>query len=185
LLGSVSVGKTCLISRWVDLKYNNRYLPTISVGVRKIPLDLEGNDFDLCIWDTPGDERFKSVIRQQVHGTDCAMIVFDLTNEESFNDIRNWVLYFRENADCNFIIVGNKDDLLDKFPNYENKVKSLCEEFHVDIYFTSALTGDNVDDAFHQLIQIAYKHKSHSTLTTRTITPQTSSNEAKKSLCCF
>jgi small GTP-binding protein len=185
LLGSVSVGKTCLINRWGDLKYNNLYLSTITLGVRKIPLDLEGSDFDLFIWDTPGDERFKSAIQHQVHGTDGAMIVFDLTNEESFNDIRNWVSFLRENSDCNFIIVRNKDDILDKFPNYENKVNILCAEFSVDYYFTSPLDGYNVDDAFHQLIQIAYEHKSQQTLTTRTTTPRSSSNETKKSLCCF
>jgi small GTP-binding protein len=146
---------------------------------------LEGSDFDLFIWDTSGDERFKSVIQQQVHGTDGAMIVFDLTNEESFNDIRNWVTFLRENADCNFIIVGNKCDLDDNFPDFVNKLNTLWEEFHVDYYFTSALTGSNVDDVFHQLIQIAYEHKSQQTLTTSTTPPQPSSNEAKKSLGCF
>jgi hypothetical protein len=64
-------------------------------------------------------------------------------------------------------------------------VKSLCEEFHVESYFTSPLDGYNVDDAFHQLIQIAYEHKSHPTLTTSTTPPQPSSNKQKNLYVAF
>ena len=92
LIGNVSVGKSSIIKRFINNEFNNTYICTVGTELSKKSLLIEENKLiNLFIWDTCGQERFRTVTRQYYRDTEAILLVFDLTNEKSFNDLYSWL----------------------------------------------------------------------------------------------
>ena len=153
ILGEASVGKTSIIGRYIDNSFHDLYTCTIQAEKRsKVINEDENTSLRLNIWDTAGQEKFKSITRQYYRDAHGAIIVFDLTSRKSFDEVKNWIKELKSygSEETVIIILGNKSDLSNERAVPEDDIrKELNEEyFYSDV---SAKTGNNIILAFDNL----------------------------------
>ena len=153
ILGEASVGKTSIIGRYVDNSFHDLYNCTIQAEKRsKVINEDENTSLRLNIWDTAGQEKYKSITRQYYRDADGAIIVFDLTSRKSFDEVKNWIKELKSfgSEETVIIILGNKSDLSNDRAVPEDDIrKELNDEyFYSDV---SAKTGNNIILAFDNL----------------------------------
>ncbi len=156
IVGDHEVGKTSIIRRFVEKKFSDDYRTTIGLNIMTHNFEFFGNKISLFLWDVGAQEYFKRYRKAYYNEAQAAFIVFDITKRESYDNVINWyeeLMSFKSN-DLSIVIVGNKTDLVDKrVIDYEEGVQmanTLSEENRIKISYIeiSALTGENVEDAF-------------------------------------
>lgn len=157
MLGDSGVGKTALVSQWVHGKYQDGQRPTIGAAYSKAKYIFNGEEHKIQVWDTAGEERYRSMAPIYAQGAFGALIVFDLTNRHSLEHIREWMKCLEGNGDIPIVIAGNKCDLEDGREVDMDEAMAQMEELGLEYYETSAKTGKSVDEAFQSLIQKALK----------------------------
>lgn len=186
-IGNTGVGKTSIIEQFTRNIFTPNIDQTIGVNFRKQTMNIGTTELQLRIWDTAGQEAYKSLTLSYIRGSHVVIAVYDITNIDTFRDLPQWIKSIEENLTEQVIIaiVGNKSDLEE-----ERKVQtSEGEQFAATgkyIFFeTSAKTGKNVQDLFEQLAQEAYnvalKLKQGTDINDPTPAPL---NPTKKSRCC-
>ena len=152
VLGDISVGKTSVIGRFITNTFSENYKSSISCEFKKKELDIDGEtSANLQIWDTCGEERFMSVTKQYYNGSHGAMIIYDLTNKESFIKMNRWIKDVKNNApkDIVIMVVGNKTDLVTEKVDLGEELTPFKKEYlYCDV---SAKSGTNVSLAFENL----------------------------------
>ncbi|EOD18748.1 ras-related protein [Emiliania huxleyi CCMP1516] len=153
LIGDSGVGKSCLLLRFADDKWTDSYISTIGVDFKIRTVQLDGKNIKLQIWDTAGQERFRTISSTYYRGAHGIIVVYDITNRESFNNVKRWLKeidkYARENV--NKLLVGNKADLADDNELravQKQEGKNFADELGVQFLEASAKTGAFVDTAF-------------------------------------
>jgi small GTP-binding protein len=153
LLGDAGVGKTSISGRYIDSTFKDNYQATIQVEKRmKIINEDDKTSVRLNIWDTAGQEKFRSITRQFYRDCHGAFIVFDLTKKSSFNELKNWMdeLKTHGNDDTVIIILANKSDLTTEREISEEEIKNKINNKYK--YFeVSAKTGNNISLAFDEM----------------------------------
>ena len=116
LIGDSGVGKTSLLLGYSDNNFNNNFIPTIGIDFKIKTIELHGKKIKLQIWDTAGQERFISITTSYYRGAMGIMLVYDVTNSKSFDNISKWLRNIQEhsNPDVEKIILGNKCDMEDR-----------------------------------------------------------------------
>ncbi|MFW9936166.1 MAG: Rab family GTPase [Candidatus Thorarchaeota archaeon] len=158
IIGDHEVGKTSLIRRFVENKFSNDYRSTLGLNVTSHSIEFYGNEVIFVLFDIGAQEYFKRFRKTYYQGAQASFIVFDLINEESFKNVKKWykeMQSFIGNRDIPIVLVGNKSDLIkERRVEYQDGTK-LVNEFNEEFsskdfsYIeTSALTGENVEDAF-------------------------------------
>ncbi|KAL6074689.1 putative mitochondrial ras-related protein rab-5 [Balamuthia mandrillaris] len=154
LLGDTGVGKTSLALRFVQDSFSSRTAPTVGAAFLTKVLLIEDCKIKLRIWDTAGQERFRSLAPMYYRGACAAVLVYDITREESYRKMCEWVeeLHINLSEDIVKIVVGNKYDL-EKYRNVpRNKAESFAKSIGALAYIeTSAKTGEGVEEVFTQL----------------------------------
>ena len=152
LLGETFVGKTSLVYRFIENKFREDYRSTLGVNILQKHLEIDGNSVSTYIWDLGGQEAFKRLRKLYLEGSEGALVVFDLTNRESFEKLGSWIKDFRGlRGEKPFCLIGNKRDLKDQIVVTEDEASLLAKENDVDLIITSAKTGENVEEAFYNL----------------------------------
>ena len=152
LLGDTNVGKTSILYKFIDGTFLNKVSSTINVEFKTQKLKIDKNLYAvLSIYDTAGQERYRSITRQYYHDANGIILVFDLTNENSFTKLNSWIKDINENAgNVEVILVGNKSDLEDrKITKY--KAEIFAKEKNVKYIETSAKEGTNILLLFEEL----------------------------------
>ncbi|KAH3745133.1 GTP-binding protein RAB4 [Pelomyxa schiedti] len=149
VIGDAATGKSCLLHRFIQNKFNRESQHTIGVEFGAKVVDVGGKKIKLQIWDTAGQERFRSVTRSYYKGALGALLVYDVTSRDSYNNISSWLTDARSlsNTDIVIMLVGNKIDRPDRDVQYL-EASRFSEEHGLIFVETSALTGDGVEDAF-------------------------------------
>jgi len=116
LIGDSGVGKSCLLLRFADDKFTNSYITTIGVDFRFKTIPVNNKTIKLQIWDTAGQERFRTITSAYYRGADGIIIVYDVTDRESFNHIEEWVAEVNKYASTTTckLLIGNKCDEVSK-----------------------------------------------------------------------
>ena len=154
LLGENSVGKTSLVYRFIENQFRENYKSTLGVNLLKHDTMVEGyGKVSAQIWDLGGQESFKSLRKLYLEGANGALVIFDVTQEKTFEKLPEWVESFKEaRGDQPLTLIGNKIDLKGSIKIDEKEAKSFAKRYKMEILLTSAKTGDNVEDAFNDLI---------------------------------
>ena len=154
LIGDSTVGKTCLLNTFVEGNFKTSSEPTIGVEFGSKLINCKNNTkVRLQIWDTAGQESFRSITRSYYRGAIGAILVYDLTNEDSFKAVPKWLTDCREHTNQNLstILVGNKCDLESlRQINYED-AKEFSRDHNLLCIETSAKTGVGIDSIFQIL----------------------------------
>lgn len=150
LIGNSGVGKSCLLLRFSDDTYSNDYISTIGVDFKIKTVELDGKTVKLQIWDTAGQERFRTITSSYYRGSHGIIIVYDVTDQESFNGVNMWLQEIDRYATSSVLklLVGNKCDLADKRVVEYDVAKEFADANNMPFLETSALDSTNVEEAF-------------------------------------
>jgi len=155
LIGDSGVGKSCLLLRFADDTYTESYISTIGVDFKIRTVELESKVIKLQIWDTAGQERFRTITSSYYRGAHGIIVVYDVTDQESFNNVKTWLneidRYASENV--NKLLVGNKCDLTAKKVVDYQTAKAFADELGIPFLETSAKNATNVEQAFMTMAQ--------------------------------
>ena len=160
-IGESGVGKTCVLRRFVENKFLKNHLATIGIDFKTKTLNINNQEIKLKIWDTAGQERFRNITTQYYKGADGIVLVYDVTEESSYDKIRDWMEQILSNTqqdEIGLVLLGNKCDM-DPRNVTEEMGKKLAEELKVSYFETSALTGQGIKEAFEQLTRDIMKKR--------------------------
>ena len=151
VLGDISVGKTSILSRFRYGVFEPEYMPTLGIDFFSQNLFYEDKTIRLILWDTAGEERFRSLIPSYLKNADCIIIVFDITNKDSFNSLNKWLADSKNNASEGtiYIICGNKSDLKEKRTVNENEIDEYIKKNELIYVECSAKNGEGIKDLFN------------------------------------
>jgi len=156
LLGNQEVGKTSFIIRFTEDKFNESPLSTIGVDIKSKEIKRKDKNILLKIFDTAGEERFRSISKNYFASADGVLLLYDISKEESFKSIKEWIDSIKENvnlSEIGLIIVGNKCDLPEEEKVINNlMVKDLEKNLNVKIIEASAKSNINVTDSFMLIV---------------------------------
>ena len=157
LLGDSSVGKTCFLLRYCDKSFQDVHLSTIGLDYRLKSMTLKNNkNIKLQIWDTAGQDRFRAITKNYYKGANGIILIYDVTNMQTYENVKNWISQIKEEASPNVIIylVGNKIDV----PDEQRLIKAedgqkIADEFNLPFKEASAKDGTNVNEIFQELLE--------------------------------
>ena len=152
IIGDAAVGKSNLLLRFAQNDFKSEYQLTIGVEFGAKNIDIDNKKYRLQIWDTAGQENYRSITRAYYKNSVCALLVSEITNRDSFEHISSWL------EDCLsqspktvfMVLVGNKSDLEDKRRVTTEEGQQMAKNHNMIFYETSAKTGDNVDKIFEE-----------------------------------
>ena len=153
LLGNSNVGKSSLFLRFVDDIWNDTFVPTIGVDFKIKTLEIDQKKIKMQIWDTAGQERFKNIIASYYRGAHGILLIYDVTEKDSFKNLSNWLIEIEKNANKNVlkVLIGNKTDLEEKRVISYNQGKEFADMYGLKYIETSAKKNMNVREAFETL----------------------------------
>ena len=153
LLGNSNVGKSSLFLRFVDDIWNDTFVPTIGVDFKIKTFNIDEKKIKMQIWDTAGQERFKNIIASYYRGAHGILLIYDVTDKESFKNLSNWLIEIEKNAskDVLKVLIGNKTDLEEKRVITYNQGKEFADSYGLKYIETSAKKNLNVNEAFETL----------------------------------
>lgn len=150
IIGDSGVGKSCLLLQFTDKRFESSHDLTIGVefGARMITIDEKL--VKLQVWDTAGQESFRSITRSYYRGAAGALLVYDVSRRETFDHLQSWLEDCSENSNMNLtiLLIGNKADLVDKREVSEAEGQAFAEKHGLMFLETSAKTAHNVEEAF-------------------------------------
>jgi len=151
MIGDSGVGKTCLLLRYANDSFSPTFITTIGIDFKIKTIELEGKVVKLQIWDTAGQERFRTITTSYFRGAQGILLVYDVTDRGSFENIRNWVAQIQQHADLNVnkVLIGNKCDVNpSQIVISEEEGQKLADEYGIKFFQTSAKMNLNVVNAF-------------------------------------
>ena len=165
ILGDSGVGKTSLMNQFVNNKFSTQYKATIGADFLTKEITIDDKSVTLQIWDTAGQERFQSLGVAFYRGADCCMLVYDSTNEKTFDNLESWRDEFliqagpREPEKFPFVVVGNKTDLEGGQVTTKKALSWCQQQGNIPLFESSALSNKNVSEAFEEVARNALKQE--------------------------
>jgi len=149
------VGKSCLLLRFSDDSFTTSFITTIGIDFKIKTIELDGKRIKLQIWDTAGQERFRTITTAYYRGAMGILLVYDITDDQSFLNIRNWIRNIEQHAaeHVNKILIGNKCDIEKSRGVTTERGQLLADEYEIKFFETSAKNDINVKEAFTSIAQ--------------------------------
>ena len=161
LLGDSSVGKTSILNKYISNKFDESSISTVGVDYMDKIIDYNKFKIKLQIWDTSGEEKFRTITKNFYRNADGLLVVFDLTKKESYDHIKSWINEAKENNDkLKTILIGNKLDLKDERIVAIDVAKQFAEKNNLKYIETSAKDGTNINESFQAIIDLLFDGKS-------------------------
>ena len=188
-IGESGVGKTCVLRRFVENKFSKNHLATIGIDFKTKTLNIYNQEIKLKIWDTAGQERFRNITTQYYKGADGIVLVYDVTEESSYDKIRDWMEQILSNTtqdEIGLVLLGNKCDMNPRTVTVEMGNK-MAEDLKISYFETSALTGQGINEAFEKLTKDIMKKKGVGESTSEgglSLNDRNKKKDKKDSDCC-
>ena len=189
-LGDSKVGKSSLIVQFMDNKFSFNYMSTVGFDLKRKVMKFNDNeDVKIVIHDTAGQERFRSLTTNYIKKANGILLVYDITDRKSFDNIKNWIDNIHEETGDKLpiILVGNKIDLKNDREVSKNEGEQKAKDFGLRFYETSAKEGNNVEKCFRELVELIVEkiHKRRLTNSNNKNKKLNKSNSTKKkNECC-
>ena len=145
-IGDVSVGKTSIINVLMGQKFNNEYEASIGVDFFSKTIKYKGKTIKLQIWDSAGQEKFRSLIPNYIRGSSLVFIVYDITNRKSFENLQSWIDFVNNIENSNIVILANKIDLESQRQVQTEEGQKFCTEKNYDFFEVSAKEDNNLNN---------------------------------------
>ncbi|XP_044010078.1 ras-related protein Rab-13-like [Aphidius gifuensis] len=193
IIGDTSTGKSCLLNSLLSEQFNEEELPTIGVDFKAKMIEINGTIIKLQLWDTAGQERFRNVTTAYYHEAKGIILVYDVTNEKSFDNIINWLSLVNDRApaDVKKILLGTKCDIENKRKVPKERGEQLAAKYKMKFLETSSKMNINIEEAFFLLARDIYIAENedivlNTSTNDRNILLQSSSKKKKRKcfLCC-
>ena len=198
LIGDSYVGKTSLLLQYIDRECPENHMATIGVEFKDKIIQINKKNVKLQVWDTSGQERYRSITKNFYRNADGVMFICDVTKESTFENIKNWLIDSEQNSNnSNFkkILVGNKIDLQKERVIDKEKLENFANKKGMNFYEASAKEGTNVDLIFTELAKLILEDKSdqqikeefchkNRSLSVYSKESEESNNPRKKKGCC-
>lgn len=187
VIGNSSVGKTCIVNRYANKKFSPSYITTIGIDFCVKYIKIDEDMCKLLIWDTAGQEKFRSITMSYFKGVQICLIIYDICDYSSFESVKSWIDSVSNvcNKDVQFVIIGNKCDETIKRKVSYSEGKMIAEKYDVPFFECSAKNNINIDEMFNTITKtclVTMKKKEKST----PIKPSVSlSTRKKKNKCCI
>ena len=158
IIGDSGVGKSNILLRYSKDKFDKNHKATLGIEFMNKKVNFKGTNYTIQIWDTAGQENYKSITRGYYKSSACAFIVYDITNLKTFKNINNWIKDCVNLAPKNILLVliGNKSDLEENREVDYDLGKNFADENNMIFFETSALSGNNIANAFNSSIQVIH-----------------------------
>jgi len=174
LIGDSGVGKTSLLMRWSEGGFNPKFMSTIGIDFRQKYLTVDNRNLKVQVWDTAGQERFRVIAKAYYRGSMGLLMVFDVTDRKSFDNVTGWIKSVQETVvyldkKLQILLVGNKVDLKEKRVVTEQEAKDLAAKFGAQYIETSAKSETGVDQVFDVVLKEVMKEFFPTTVT---VTPK-------------
>jgi small GTP-binding protein len=180
LLGDSGVGKTALVERITEDIFQNCHVPTVGAQFISLEMEIGENKCILELWDTAGQEVFRSLVGFYAREAKGAILMYDVTVKTSFANLPKWIDFIRENSpDAQLLIFGNKIDLTDEREVQRDDAEKFTGSHNVLFFEGSAKTSENVRDAFEKIVETLSATES---TTNATVTIE--AGKQKKGKCC-
>lgn len=164
LIGDSGVGKTCLICRFADDRFYTAHGSTIGIDFKIKSATVNGRKVRIQVWDTAGQERYETITKQYYRRAQGIVLVYDMTNEKSFQSLQKWIGFIRDYADEDAIImlVASKCDMEGKRKVEKERGQLFAKQMDIEwFYETSAKESNNIEKAFlHLASEVMKRHKS-------------------------
>lgn len=153
LIGDSGVGKSCLLLRFSEDSFTPSFITTIGIDFKIRTIEIDGKRIKLQIWDTAGQERFRTITTVYYRGAMGILLVYDVTDQKSFENIKTWFGNVEQHAseDVNKILIGNKCDWDEKRVVSKEQGQALADSLGLQFVEASAKSNINVEDAFLSL----------------------------------
>ena len=153
ILGDTCVGKSCILMRFVKNSMLHNHLSTIGIDSSTKTITTERGKATLQIWDTAGQDRFRSLSQSYIRNGDAIILVYDITSDDTFQHVTTWMdaIHNMAKQDVPIILVGNKTDMENERRITTEEGQKLAEKYKLLFKEVSAMTGDGVADAFTML----------------------------------
>ena len=188
LLGDTSVGKSCLLLRFCDNSFQEAHLTTIGLDFRLKTINLKDDrKVKIQIWDTAGEDRFRSITRNYYKGAKGILLIFDVTDKETFTHVRDWIERIHEESPegITICLVGNKIDMNESRVISNEEGKKIADEFKIPYFETSAKSNIGVEEVFTYLVKevdTIYMNEHKEEVGRKTVLNKKTKNKKKK--CC-
>ena len=156
ILGDTSVGKTCFLTRYADNTFQETHMSTIGIDYKLKNVQMEnGKVAKLQIWDTAGQDRFRSITKNYYKGANGIVVIFSVVDKLSFINIKSWINQIKAEVDdkVTIIIVGNKIDDEENREVTTEEGEELARSFDLNFFECSAKTGENINETFNELVK--------------------------------
>ena len=198
LIGDSGVGKTNIMSKFLKNQFMEESKATIGVEFGSKLFNHEGHKIKAQIWDTAGQEKYKAITGAYYKGSKGALVVYDITQKKTFENIEKWVNDLKAAGDpkITIILIGNKNDLDDKRQVSKDQGEEKARSFGCAFLETSAYSGDNIDKAFNLMVKEIYEKFSNDSTGEDELAPgsngngkdvkldNVNDNNIKKKSCC-
>lgn len=156
LVGDSGVGKSCLLLRFVEDKFNPSFITTIGIDFKIRTIESKGKKIKLQVWDTAGQERFRTITTAYYRGAMGIVLIYDVTDARTFENVENWFQTVTQHAndDAQIFLVGNKSDDEENRQVSREQGQQLAQKLNIPFLEASAKTNDNVESIFYELAGI-------------------------------
>ena len=183
VIGECQVGKTSLVKSFNNISFEENYQSTIGVSFSVKKIEIEGKIITIQMWDTAGQELYRSITYNYYRDANWAFIVFDVTNIYSFNSLNNWINDIKKMnlLDCNIAIVANKIDLINREVSTQI-AKQFSNQNNIHYFEISAKTGQNIKEMFLGCIYFSLNNLNNNVTTIKNENLSSFKNNNKN--CC-
>ena len=157
LVGEGAVGKSSIIQQYIEKRFNEAYLITVGSDKSIKDLNINGKNIRLEIWDTAGQDKYRGVNKIFMKNTKIALLVYDITDKKSFEQLNNWINHVNEankNENIIFGIAANKSDLFETQVVSTEEGKKFAQEHNCLFFETSAKDYGSIEKAFYKLAEV-------------------------------
>ena len=192
ILGDSSVGKTCILLKYVDNKFEESNIATVGVDYMDKMIEYKNFNIKLQIWDTSGEEKYRSITKNFYRNADGLFVVFDLTRKVTYERIKDWINEAEEyNKGIKKILIGNKLDLENKREVKKDSAENFAKKNNLKYIETSAKDGTNIKESFDEIIELILGGKNEQDIVNEYTQHDSSlsvntdgDNKNKKKQCC-